>query len=662
MNPIAADYIRTHTKKPPPIASGLDAHLYGLMGRYRKRASRTHELLAAAERISTDCTGRQECSSRRLKAELADMKIRFRRQAAKGPQALTSGLALVGEAAFRALGLRPYTVQFAGAVALYRGHITEMATGEGKTLTAALAAILHAWSGAPFHCVTANDYLAARDAQWLSPLYRYCGLSAGYVTGGMEPADRRRGYQCDITYTTSKEIVADFLRDRICLGDLTDVERRRIHSLFGTDQSIEQGLVMRGIHAAIVDEADSLLIDEAVTPLIISRPQPNTPFIAACRAAHSIASSLRPDRDYRVDHQHKEIELFPGCEERAMSGTETIPPMFRGPERRRELVKQALAAREFFHRNHQYVINGDKVVIVDEFTGRLMPQRTWSAGLHQLVEAKEGVAISPPSETLASLSFQRFFRMFHHLAGMTGTAAEASDELWHIYGLPFVAIPRNRPCRRQQYPRRIFAEQETKWEAIVDEIAAMHKQGRPVLIGTRSIKASEHLAARLDSCGLTCTVLNAVSHAEESEIVAKAGERNAVTVATNMAGRGTDIKLGRGVSALGGLHVIATECHESGRIDRQLFGRCARQGDPGSAGSFVSMEDELVVRFVPSHVRAALTGILKGRFSLAHAIAERAVGRAQRSAQKLAAKRRHAVIRMDTWLDDSLSFSRGHAL
>jgi preprotein translocase subunit SecA len=305
------------------------------------------------------------------------------------------------------------------------------------------------------------------------------------------------------------------------------------------------------------------------------------------------------------------------------------------------------------------VIQNGKVVIVDEFTGRLMPQRTWNAGLHQIIEAKEEVSITSPSETLARLSFQRFFRFFHRLAGMTGTAREAADELWHIYGLPVVSIPPNRPCQRQVLPRRIFTEQEAKWQAIVDEVVERHGQGQPVLVGTRSVKASTDLAARLAKLGLPFRVLNAVRHREEARIVSHAGERGSITVATNMAGRGTDIKLEDGVARLGGLHVIATECHESGRIDRQLFGRCARQGDPGSARSFVSMEDELLHRYVPSAVRNGVENALRWRGPAAVWAAEQVVRWAQNRAQGMAFHRRRSVLRTDTWLDDSLSFAQG---
>ena len=518
--------------------------------------------------------------------------------------------------------------------------------------------MLNGWGGYPCHVITVNDYLAGRDARWMGPLYEFCGVRAGCVTGDMEPAARRDGYNHEVTYTTNKEIVADFLRDHLWLGAFQQAERRQIAHLLGRSTNIERGLVMRGIHTAIVDEADSILIDEAVTPLIISRAFPNEVFTDACMVSNQIASDLQAEVDYRIDRRYKEIEINPRIKRELADRIKSSQAQFRGVGGHMELIQQALTAREFFHRDDQYVIQDGKVVIVDEFTGRQMPQRTWRAGLHQFIEAKEGLPMTTPTETLARLSFQRFYRLFHKLSGMTGTAREAIQELWDIYQLPVVTVPENRPCQRRILPTRAFADLQSKWQAIVEEILRLNGQGRPVLVGTRSVDASEHLASLVESTGTWYKVLNAVRHKEEAGIVSLAGERGAVTIATNMAGRGTDIKLGKGVAALGGLHVIATECHEAQRIDRQLFGRCARQGDPGSARLFVSMEDEIVRRFVPAAVRNTIQGQLKTRFFGARLAAAAAARLAQSSAQRLAYRRRRGVLRMDTWLEDSLSFAR----
>jgi len=333
--------------------------------------------------------------------------------------------------------------------------------------------------------------------------------------------------------------------------------------------------------------------------------------------------------------------------------------LWRGPARLTDLIRQALTAREFFLKGKQYVVQDGKVVIVDEFTGRMMPMRRWRDGLHQMIEAKEGVEVSPRDQTLARLSFQRFFRSFRRLSGMTGTAREAADEFWHLYRLPVIVIPTNRPCIRRELPDRIFPDWSSKWSALVEEIVNLHAQGRPVLVGTRSIATSEELAEKLAARGLPFSLLNASRHREEAQIVSEAGQRGRITIATNMAGRGTDIKLGAGVATLGGLHVLATERHESHRIDRQLYGRAARQGDAGSAQAFVSMEDELVKRFVPGIARRQVESVVRHARAPAEKLAGATFALAQFRAQRMAFRQRRSVLKYDTWLAESLSFAGG---
>ena len=656
MSLLTRDYYRTYLRKPEPLLKGFDARLHSTVGNVTSVGGEAY-LLDQAKQVDSAAPKWKDLADGKLHSELESLGKAFKRRSKGYEKLLPDALAALREAATRRVGLRPYWVQIAGALGLYRGYIVEMATGEGKTLTAALAMVLHGWSGLPSHVITVNDYLAERDATWMGPLYRFCDVSVGFVTGEMDPAARRNGYAADVSYTTSKEIVADFLRDRLWLGELQKAERRQIAGLLGRRQQIEKGLVMRGIHTAIVDEADNILIDEAVTPLIISHASPNPLFVDACHVAHGIAADLEPGRDYRVNGRQKEIELDDPMKERIVERIRDRPGTFGGSEGNLELVQQALTAREFFRKDAEYVILDGKVVIVDEFTGRQMPQRQWRGGLHQLIELKEGVQATPPSETLARLSFQRFFRFFYQLSGMTGTAREASQELWDIYQLNVARIPENVPCRRTLYPPLSFADADERWKAVMEEVVQVHETGRPVLVGTRSVKASEHLSRMLGELHLAHTVLNAVRHREEALIVARAGERGAITIATNMAGRGTDIKLAEGVAKLGGLHVIATECHESHRIDRQLFGRCARQGDPGSARSFVSMDDDLMLRYIPGVVRGSIQAALARRGPASAWVARRAVGWAQATAQREAFQRRRAVLRMDTWLDDSLSFA-----
>jgi len=657
MSFLSRDYLRTDIRQPPQLYRGLDAWLFSLVNWVNQGPGPVGEHLSRARLVDERAAAWKDLRERTLSARLLEFRQAFRRRR-QTEELLLDALAAIREAAFRHLGLRPYPVQLAGALALYRGCLAEMSTGEGKTLAAAMTGILHGWTGLPCHIITVNDYLAGRDARWMQPLYRFCWVSAGSVTSEMDTGQRREGYRREVTYTTNKEIVADFLRDRLWLGGLQDTGRRQIASLLGRGGEIEQGMVMRGIHAAIVDEADSILIDEAVTPLIISRASPSEVFSEACLLAHELARGLQRDRDYAVNEKRQEIELSPGLEERLAERIRDSGARYRGLSGYLELVHQALSAREFFHRDKQYVLSEGKVVIVDEFTGRQMPQRTWRAGLHQFIEAREGLALTPPSETLARLSFQRFYRFFRRLSGMTGTAREALQEFWDIYRLPTVRIPENRPCRRQHLPTLVFADAEAKWRALVEEIAGVHARGRPVLVGTRNVQASEKLSARLAGLRLEHRVLNAVRHQEEALIVAGAGSRGAVTIATNMAGRGTDIRVGEGVAALGGLHVIASECHESRRIDRQLFGRSARQGDPGSARLFVSLEDEIPGRHLQEALRRLLRLELERRFPAARPQAAAAVRLAQLSAQRQAYRRRRAVLEMDNWLEDSLSFGQ----
>ena len=651
------DYRKTDIRVPKPLFSGLDAMVYRVSGHYQSRKTISTRLLQEAERIDNEAPRWQALSDEKLQETLANLRAVFQRQQTGFEAHVFEALGAVREAAYRSLGIRPYTVQLAGALALYRGTVAEMATGEGKTLTAGMTSVLHGWTGRPCHIITVNDYLAERDAKWLKPLYTYCGVSVGAVTSPMAPSDRHENHHKDVTHTTSKEILADFLRDRLRLDTLQQAPRRHIRLLMTGQQN--SGLVMRGIHTAIVDEADSVLIDEAVTPLIISESRANEPFIAACEEANRIANTLTPGVDYRPDPRYKDVHLLPAFEQKQNEIPSRMPRTFRSQGAYRDLVQQALKAREFFHRDLQYVVQNKEIVIVDEFTGRLMPQRTWNAGLHQIIQAREGVPVTAPSETLARLSFQRFFRFFHHLSGMTGTAREAARELWQIYGLPVVSIPQNVPSQQKILPRRLFPDQHSKWTAIVEDIMLRNHQKQPVLVGTRSVKASEELAKRLSAHNIPSRVLNAIRHLAEARIVSRAGERGNVTVATNMAGRGTDILLQDGVAQLGGLHVIATECHESRRIDRQLFGRSARQGDPGTAVSYVSLEDELLCRYIPESIRKTIQKALTRNISGAHLAGEQAVNWAQRSAQQIAFKRRASVLRTDTWLEDSLSFAHG---
>lgn len=650
-------YRRTDHRDPAALPKGVDAWANRWIGAYQRRAGALQRLRSQESEAEGLWSTLKDETDHRLRVRLQGHRETIRRGGKGTREALLPALAAIREAAHRQLGLLAFPEQLMGALALHGGCLAEMATGEGKTLTAGIAAVLMAWNGRPCHVITVNDYLVERDAQWLGPLYRFCGIHAGFVTAAQSPEDRRKAYACDITYATSKEVVADFLRDALRLGHLRQPTRRLVQQLLRPTAEAQDGLVMRGLHTAIIDEADSILIDEAVTPLIISAPHSNDSLKEVVQIAQAIAQPLEASVHYSVNPRHREIELTPAGNARLDELCAPLPGFWRAPERRTELVRQALVAREFYLPGRQYVVVDDKVVIVDEFTGRQMAQRTWRQGLHQAVEAKEGLKLSDPSETIARISFQRYFRFYHRLAGMTGTAREAAVELWQTYGLPVLTIPPHRPNRRVQHPDLILPTAETRWAAVVSEIRSVHARRQPLLIGTRSVAASERLAELLEAEGLSFQLLNAVRHHEEAVVISMAGEAGRITIATNMAGRGTDIRLGHGVADLGGLHVIATERHESGRVDRQLFGRNARQGDPGSAQAIVSAEDELLSRNIPAPVLRRVQQAVQHRAPGCQQLASAAMHIAQGLAQRKAETLRRNVARMDTWIEESLSFT-----
>ncbi len=638
------------------LLKGLDAAWHAAAGVANQLVPRTRTAMRRAERVLTHAGEFKDLSDARLREQASELREVFHR-GRETPEQLDRAFALVREVSSRRSGEAHFRSQIAGALALESGAIVEMATGEGKTLTATMPAVIAGWRGRGCHVITFNDYLARRDAEWMAKIYSFCGLTVGHVEQGMPPPERRAAYQADITYGSNKEVTADFLRDRLVLGRSRGLSAALLQKIVSGRSSGVERMVQRGLECAIVDEADSVLIDEAVTPLIISGDVPNAEQVEAFRQAAEIAAGLEAGRHYRVNHRHREVDLTAAGHAALAEWGERLGGLWAGARRREELVVQALTAREIYLTGKQYVIDDGKVVIVDEFTGRLMPDRTWRDGLHQAVEAKEGLEVNPPKDTFARLSFQRYFRMYRKLSGMTGTAAEARREFWQIYRRPVVVIPTNRPCIREVRPDRVFATEAAKWRAVVEEIRSTHQAGRPVLVGTRSVRASETLSTMLAEAGLEHVVLNAVRHAQEAEIVAAAGQAGRITVATNMAGRGTDIRLGSGVAERGGLHVIATERHEAGRIDRQLFGRSARQGDPGSAVAIVSLEDELVARYAP-YLTRGFRGRYRGKErEIRSRLARRLFDDAQRRAERQALRQRKAVLRTDRWLDEYLGFA-----
>jgi len=547
----------------------------------------------------------KKLSDQELAAKTHEFKARLK-EGETLDDLLPEAFAVVREVAERKVGLRPYDVQVLGAVVLHQRRIAEMKTGEGKTLVATMPAYLNALVG-KVHIVTVNDYLAKRDREWMGPIYEHLGLRVGLLQEGMSIEERKRAYECDIIYGTNTQFGFDYLRDNLAIS---------------WDQRVQTGL-----DYAIVDEIDNILIDEARTPLIISGSTSESAKLYKQFA--KFAPRFRKDRDFEVDEKARRVHLTEEGVRRAeeLLGVDNIY----APQHIELLhhLELALRARHLYRKDVDYIVKDGRVVIVDEFTGRLMEDRRYSEGLHQALEAREGMEIRRETQTLAQITLQHYFRLYKGLAGMTGTAATEEEEFKEIYGLDVVVIPTHKPMIRKDLPDVLFKTEREKFNAIADEVERLHKQGRPVLIGTTSIEKSEYLSKLLKKRGLPHNVLNAKHHEREAEIIKDAGQRGAITVATNMAGRGVDIMLGEGIAQLGGLHIIGCQRHESRRIDDQLRGRAGRQGDPGSSQFYISLEDDLLRLFGEQKmIEWALSGLEEGQ-SLEHGMLTKAIRTAQ---------------------------------
>ena len=514
---------------------------------------------------------------------------------------LPEGYALVREAGRRALGMRHYDVQMIGGISLFEGCIAEMQTGEGKTLTATLPLYLHSLVGKGAHLATVNDYLAKRDAEWMQPIFQMLGVSVGIIQTSDDQGSRRTAYGSAVTYGTAKEFGFDFLRDRLLLRAQNRIQTEMLGDGGGGFGESGDKPVMRGMHFCLVDEADSILIDEARTPLIIGSIEDTVrdQIVETYRWASEHAPEYELDEHFTIDDDTKQYELTARGRQKVRSLPKSDLVRTMGLVDLYEYTERAVKVFREFLLDRQYVVRPgekgiDEIVIVDEFTGRLAEGRKWRDGIHQAIEAKEGLEISVPTGQAARITVQDLFLRYNHLAGMTGTAATSARELRRIYRTPVVRVPTNRPPRRERLSDRVFGSMEAKFNAIVEEVQRIHDSGRPVLIGTRSIDKSEILSRMLAEIGIQHQVLNANNVEREAEIVSDAGGHRRVTVATNMAGRGTDIKLSDDIVDLGGMHVICTELHDAARIDRQLIGRCGRQGDPGSFRQYLSLDDDIL--------------------------------------------------------------------
>jgi preprotein translocase subunit SecA len=560
---------------------------------------------------------------------------------AKSGEALGSlvpeGYALVREAARRAIGLRHFDVQMIGGIALFNGCIAEMETGEGKTLTATLPLYIHALNGKGSHLATVNDYLAERDAATMRPIFELLGMSLGVILTPQKSPERREAYACDVTYGTAKEFGFDFLRDRLLLRRMGTLQSSLLGELTATKADDGGELpVQRGSHFCLVDEADSILIDEARTPLIIGSlgDKAIEKIVTMYRWAAQMVEKFADDEYFEYDHDDKKVELTAAG--RQLVRTLPKPDILStaGLIDLYQYIERAIKVERDFYLDRQYVVKDGEIVIVDENTGRLAEGRKWRDGIHQAIEAKEQIEVTVPTGQAARITVQDLFLRYRHLAGMTGTAMSATREFGKVYKMRVIPIPTNRPCVRRRLPDKVFGTEEDKWQAIAAETREMYHAGRPVLIGTRSIDKSQHLSRLLTDAGIPHRVLNAHEIAAEAEIVSRAGEAGKVTVATNMAGRGTDIKLAPAVAEAGGLHVICSELHDSARIDRQLMGRCARQGDPGTVRQYMSLDDDVIRTGFGPETAKTMTDLGK-----AGANAQKYLGLLKRSQRKV--ERRH---------------------
>ena len=560
------------------------------MGILKKLLDSEYKELKRFDKLADEIISLEDSMANLKDEDFKNKTNEFKERLSKGEtldDILVQAFALAREACYRGIGEKPFKVQIIGGLAIHYGNIAEMKTGEGKTLTTVLPAYVNSLTGKGVHVVTTNEYLSDRNANWMKPIYDLLGVSVGVNLRDMTPKEKQDVYNCDITYSTNNEIGFDYLRDNMVVN--------------------KEDRVQRPLNYCIIDEVDSILIDEARTPLIISggKANSNSLYIEANRAV----KNLKGDEDYTVDLKTKSVSL-------TEEGSKKIEKILNIKNLydidNAGLVhhlNQALKANYAFAKDVDYVVSDGQVIIVDQFTGRLMQGRQYSDGLHQAIEAKEGVTINVETKTMATITFQNLFRMYNKLSGMTGTAKTEEEEFRNIYNMYVICIPTNKPVIREDLADLVYATEKGKYKAIINTVKEIHSKGQPILIGTISVESNEHLSGLLKKAGLPHEVLNAKNHEREAEIIAKAGEKGAITLATNMAGRGTDIKLGEGVKELGGLCVIGTERHESRRIDNQLRGRAGRQGDPGMSQFFVSFEDDLMRRFGTDRIKMMLQSL-----------------------------------------------------
>lgn len=597
------------------------------------------------------------CTEDQLTEAIEDLRAELHKQGIQ-KQLIFKAFAVIRETSKRTLGKTHFDVQLFGGWIMINGKLAEMETGEGKTLTTTLPACTAALAGIPVHVITANDYLASRDADTMAPLYQRLGLQVSSVVEGMGLDQRRKNYQANIVHTTNKQIAFDYLRDRIAMTDDTGPLRLQfcqIRSQLSLETSSQP--LLRGLCFALVDEADSVLIDEAKTPLIITKTTTNHMSAENYTDALYLASALLIDYDYKVDNKNKMIAITTEGEDSLAELALTLPTFWHNPRHAHRLVKQALTAKLFYKNDQHYTVLDNKIQIIDGYTGRRMTDRSWEQGLHQMIEAKEGCTISASREPLARISYQRFFSRYLYLGGASGTLSDVSTELQRAYGLDVVKVATHRPSKRKVLTERLFRDEEAKKQALLKRIKQLYQQQRPILIGTSSVEESEQVGSWLEQEHIPHLILNAKQDEQEASIITQAGQLQAVTVATNMAGRGTDITLAARAATLGGLHVIALSRNNSRRVDRQLYGRCARQGDPGSVEAILSLEDPALVNYYSSTILKLLNSLTSGASPLPLLLTKWILRLPQRNQEKQQSKTRAILMKQDRQLRRTLAFS-----
>ena len=644
-----------------PSSSGddenaLDKFISKLANRFSARLSSVNQNKQAfVDAVKAMDTVLSRMNDRVLDAWIVDLKKKLHKTGLT-EKLITMAFAAIREVSRRELGKAHYDCQLLAGRVMMDGKVAEMQTGEGKTLTATLAVACAAMAGIPVHLITANEYLVSRDHELMSPVYRRLGISSACITAEMSDDERRQVYRCDIAYCTGQQLVFDYLKDRLLLRQFGSDAELRLAPMY-VDRDIKNKLLLRGLNFAIIDEADSVLIDEARTPLILSRKTDDAFYESVHREAIWLARELKQNSHFWCDLQSRRVELSADGEAMLETLAADMTGVWRGARRRAVLVKQALTALYLFRRDIDYIVLDDKIVIIDENTGRSMPDRSWEAGLHQMIEEKETCEQTGLNETIARISFQRFFSRYHKLSGMTGTAHEVRAELADVYGLSVVKIPTNKKLLRLNLGEQVFDSHGSKWLAVVGSADEISRLGRPVLIGTRTVEDSEIISELLAARGVEHQLLNARQDAEEAQIVSRAGKASQVTVATNMAGRGTDIPLAAPALQAGGLHVICCEKNMSSRIDRQLYGRCARQGDPGSYQAMVSVDDVAAGRYFGSLMSwlgrySSSLGLIKAQW-----IARMLINLSQMITETSYRRLRKAMMKSDQQRENMMAFS-----